>query len=422
MGSAHAPEQVGSLRILVVTDVWPTAMKPSWGVWALEGAEALRTAGNTVKVVRLLRIVPPNVVLSALMRGEVVKAFHEMRGWAKGMGSLPLAADYVRDVCYISPPRGRAHHLWGRWAVRERGLALRRVAEGFRPHVIIGHYASPAGDVAAWLARRLGIPHVVAAHGMDVRFTAGLNARARRKVADIYTEASAVLANSALTAHQVHELAPACRVEVLWQGGYLSRRCRIRMPGCVPQVISVGHLVDNKGHNTAVDAVAACLNSGVRFHWTVVGGGDDLSRQRLEERVRQAGIEAYVTIAGELDRRTTDRLLSRSDVMLLLARREAYGVVFAEALCHGIAVVGSAEAGAMRDFSEAGAPVLSVDPSDSASAARALGELLSNVEYLRTVQMQSWVWASRHLGWARYAVQLSGVLRDLVQADQGRRQ
>ena len=72
------------------------------------------------------------------------------------------------------------------------------------------------------------------------------------------------------------------------------------------------------------------------------------------------------------------QLYGEADLFVLASRFEGYGMAYAEAIAHGLPVIGS-KAGAIPDTVPAGAGLL-VAPDDVGALAQALGRLIGDAE------------------------------------------
>jgi glycosyltransferase involved in cell wall biosynthesis len=112
--------------------------------------------------------------------------------------------------------------------------------------------------------------------------------------------------------------------------------------------------------------------------------------------------------------------MAESDVFLLLSKREAYGVVYAEALGAGLAVIGSSAAGAVKDFCQAGGPVFSVEPKVTEETTQLITSILMDSSLLARRKREASEWSRQHLGWGRYVDGLEEVYRKVIVQRHGR--
>jgi phosphatidylinositol alpha-1,6-mannosyltransferase len=70
-----------------------------------------------------------------------------------------------------------------------------------------------------------------------------------------------------------------------------------------------------------------------------VGGGDD--RARLEERARSLGVADAVRFLGRVSDADLCDLYRRASLFAMPSRQEGFGLVYAEAMWHGLPCIGS---------------------------------------------------------------------------------
>jgi len=101
---------------------------------------------------------------------------------------------------------------------------------------------------------------------------------------------------------------------------------------------------------------------------------DPSTVDELRTRLRADGLEDRVRLAGEVDESTLAACYDGADAFVLPTFYEGYGMAVAEALAHGLPVVGSAT-GAIPELLAQGAGLL-VPPGDPEALAAALLQVL----------------------------------------------
>jgi FlaA1/EpsC-like NDP-sugar epimerase/glycosyltransferase involved in cell wall biosynthesis len=143
----------------------------------------------------------------------------------------------------------------------------------------------------------------------------------------------------------------------------------------VPLLAFVGHLVDQKQPELAVDVLAEVHRSGHRAHLVVAGDGP-LSGAVLQ-RVRDLGVEAHVTLLGHRD--DPEVVFGAADLTLITSRVEGIPGVAIEAQMTGCPVV-SFLVGAVEDVVEDGVTGAIVAEPDARQMADRVVELLRDRE------------------------------------------
>lgn len=144
----------------------------------------------------------------------------------------------------------------------------------------------------------------------------------------------------------------------------------------IVRLVSVGALVPRKGFDVLIEALSMLTNLPWRL--TIAGDRDrdpkvaaqveaDVARHDLARRIELLGAVSQERIAG---------LYAASDLFVLPSRFEGYGMAFAEAIAHGLPIVGTT-AGAIPDTVPPSAGIL-VEPNDVKALARTLRMLIEN--------------------------------------------
>jgi glycosyltransferase involved in cell wall biosynthesis len=149
-----------------------------------------------------------------------------------------------------------------------------------------------------------------------------------------------------------------------------------RAPGPVVDLLAVGSVVPRKGY----DILVAALGKIPDLAWRLVIAGDrersSETAQRLDAETARLGLAGRVTFAGAVAPQRLMQLYAAADLFVLPSRFEGYGMAYAEAIAHGVPVVGT-RAGAIPDTVPAGAGVL-VPPDDVDALATILRALIEN--------------------------------------------
>jgi glycosyltransferase involved in cell wall biosynthesis len=135
------------------------------------------------------------------------------------------------------------------------------------------------------------------------------------------------------------------------------------------RLLAVGSVVPRKGYDLLVAALARIFD----LPWSLVIAGD-CSRspdtvQELKHEIHRLGLEQRVRLHGAATSDEVVCLYESSDVFVLPTRYEGYGMVYAEAVAHGLPVIGTL-AGAVPETVPEGAGILvPVDDVDALACA-----------------------------------------------------
>jgi glycosyltransferase involved in cell wall biosynthesis len=142
------------------------------------------------------------------------------------------------------------------------------------------------------------------------------------------------------------------------------------------RLLAVGAVVPRKGFDVLIAALAPIADLSWRL--TVAG---DLTRDqgaaaKLESDIAQNRLVGRVELLGTVSQERLASLYAGSDIFVLASHFEGYGMAYAEAMAHGLPVIGTT-GGATIDTVPPNAGVL-VEPGDVKALTRALKMLIEN--------------------------------------------
>ena len=221
------------------------------------------------------------------------------------------------------------------------------LAEGFDFDVIDAHYYYPDGVAAAWLARHFKRPFTVTARGSDINLISRfLTPRLLMRRA-AQSAAMSIGVSTALT-YAMEELGmPASKLVTMQNGVDLDKfslrpqaeaRAELGWPHG-PTILSVGNLVENKGHGIAIESLAGLP----QFRLVIVGEGP--LRQTLEFQVRRANLSSRVQFLGAVEQNRLATCYSAADMLVLASSREGWPNVLLESMACGTRVVATSVGG-----------------------------------------------------------------------------
>ncbi|SCF33539.1 Glycosyltransferase involved in cell wall bisynthesis [Micromonospora viridifaciens] len=248
----------------------------------------------------------------------------------------------------------------------------------FAPDVLHAHFVNLPTAVAALVGRRTGVPSTAMAHAADFLLDRNGSALDRR-----LRLLNHLFVISEATAGQLTERGaslsaiPHGVVRAAFDGEIVERQPR--RTGDVTRLVTVARLVEKKGVDTALDAVAQLTRAGVPVRYDIYGDGP--LRTTLEERARALALSDVVTFHGAVSHRVATEALVSADVAVLPCRRAADGdldgipVFLMEAASRGIPVVTTAVSGIPELIGPAGG--WQVPPNDPDALADAVQQLVS---------------------------------------------
>lgn len=178
------------------------------------------------------------------------------------------------------------------------------------------------------------------------------------------------------------------------------------------RLLAVGSLVPRKGYDVLLSALAQLADLDWRL--TIVGDGSrsPSTSREIEGQIIALGLGFRVTLAGAVASERLASFYAVADVFVLASRYEGYGMAFAEAIAHGLPVVGTT-AGAIPETVPEDTGIL-VSPDDVPALTSALRSLISDGELRGRLASSSWKAADSLPTWQATAQAFLHVLRTVA--------
>ncbi|MFT7464100.1 MAG: glycosyltransferase involved in cell wall biosynthesis [Pseudohongiellaceae bacterium] len=164
-----------------------------------------------------------------------------------------------------------------------------------------------------------------------------------------------------------------------------------------PIILSVRRLVPRMGLTDLLDAAARLLSDGRQLHLAIAGDGEQ--REELKQHAHHLGLGDRVSFLGRVPDDDLPALYRAADVFVLPTRSlEGFGMVTAEALASGLAVVATNAGASGEVLAEVSGSQL-VPPSQPGALAEALATWLDVPEALQTARAATRAHAEKQLSW-----------------------
>ena len=176
-----------------------------------------------------------------------------------------------------------------------------------------------------------------------------------------------------------HVVYPGARVDLFGAAatGGIKQWAPWGTPAKPLKVCFAGLLMASKGAHTVAEALVLLKQRGISVQATFAGDNFQAGyREFLEQQLAAAGLDGLVQFVGKLTRNQLARFFLLHQVCVFPSiHPEAFGIVGAEAMASGLALVTSGVGGA-AELIENGVSGLRFNPGDAGSLARCLEKLL----------------------------------------------
>ncbi len=322
------------LRTLLFSTLYPSSVRPTHGIFVETRLRELLKLGQVeTKVVAPVPWFPST---------------HAHFGtWANMARTPRFERHHDIDVWhprYLLPPKIGMTIAPLTLALGARATIKRLRASGWDFDVIDAHYYYPDGVAAALLGKWFNKPVVITARGTDLTLIPN-HALPRRMIQWAEQQAAASIGVCADLMDTLQDLGGTReKLHVLRNGVDLARfqpqpqqaaRAALALKG-ETVLLSVGHLIERKGHHFAIDALTDLPQATLY----IVGAGEE--QAFLQQRAQQRGVAERVHLVGAVDHQQLACWYSAADVLILASSREGWANVLLESMACGTPVVATA--------------------------------------------------------------------------------
>ncbi len=323
------------MRVLTVTSLYPNAVQPNHAVFVENRMRRVHETGEAE-----ISVIAPTPWFPSKNKIFGTYATH---------ASIPKSE--MRHGIRIDHPRYAMIPKIGMQSQpvfyhRSLKRAAAKLIEETGPFDLIdAHYFYPDGVAAAKLAEELGIPFTCTARGTDVNQIPSYSEFGRQAVLDTAQKAAASITVCEALRKELIELgADGSKIHTLRNGVDLEGffppkvareglKATYGVPVDAHLVVSVGGLVERKGHHLTIDAVAGLKN----VHLLIAGNGPE--RDALQARIEGLEVQDRIKLVGAVPHKELADFYGAADISVLASSREGWANVLLESMACGTPVV-----------------------------------------------------------------------------------
>ncbi len=291
-------------------------------------------------------------------------------------------------------------------------LAARKAIKKFKPDVVHAHWAFPQGFTAYLLPR----PYLITIYGGEVFLSRKYHLVPLLNIIMKKSKGNFALTNGLRNiargygfSQKIKTMPLGVDMSVFHPTITGSKKIKKKLcPNGELLILSVGRLVEKKGHRYLLDAYARTLHSFTKSRLVIVGGGpllEDLKKQAISLQITDR-----VVFAEEIDHSQLPAYYDAADLFVLPSiidssgDRETQGVVFVEAMASKTPVIGTRSGGIPDVISSPQVGLLSREK-DAKGLAEHMLALLTDRKKRENLARNAYAHAKKHFVWDHIAAQ-----------------
>lgn len=368
------------IRTLLFSTLYPSSVRPGHGIFVeTRLRELLNSRSVQTKVVAPV----PWFFSTDPRYGDYAR-----------MAQTPSREQYngidVIHPRYFLPPKIGMNLAPFTLALGSRPAIQHLLDEGFDFDVIDAHYYYPDGVAAALLAKYFNKPLIITARGSDINLISNYAIPRKLMQWASHRAYASIGVSQALTQAMANIGMPQTRLKTMPNGVDLDRfhlqpqhdaRVTLGWPA-QPTLLSVGNLVENKGHHIAIES----LHHLPDFRLVIAGEGPE--HNALQLLAIQLDVASRVHFMGRVAQDLLATCYCAADILVLASSREGWPNVLLESMACGTPVVATNVGGVPEIItSEIAGRLLATR--DAAGAVQSIQDLWRNMPSRKAVQARA---------------------------------
>ncbi|MEZ4749723.1 MAG: glycosyltransferase [Bdellovibrionota bacterium] len=379
------------MRILTITNLFPNSSDERNGIFLYRQLMGLQSEGAKIEVWLALPLCPWPLYL-----------FRKWQDLGPAVRASEFAGGKVRIIRYLRLP--------GAWFNRWSGYFLYLACKGLLGDrrgdfdKLYGYDIFPSGDAAVRLGKKLNLPTMCSAIGVDLMQTSERNEGMRQHAARILKLADGIMTCGKALADRVYRYAQREALNIYGvvdldlfrpTANQKAVRQQLHLPPLPPIGVFSGYLQTRKGVYDLLNALKQIRQKYPEL--IVVFCGEGPERKGLEEQAKAMNLERNVRFCGYVAPEKMAAWYQTADFFILPSHIEGMPNALMEAMACGLPAIASA-VGGIPDAVGEGAGVLPHPPRSPEALAGAMERLLSGADQRTQFSQQARSTAERDFG------------------------
>jgi len=321
------------VKVLIISHMYPSRINETYGIFVRDQVNALKELGLDVKVISPVPYTPfPMKYIKKKWRDY---ALIPLRDRVDGIDVF-----YPR---YVEFPKSYLLHHSGYFMYRGIKKVVAKLYEEFPFDIIHAHVAVPDGHSALLVNKEYNVPLVITIHGQDLQVTSERNQAWREKLIHVLKGADKIITVSGKLKNIIKDKDLKSKTTVINNGINLKDCITGEGGGVLDRdkdinIVSVSNLKKTKGIDLNIEALSPLIKKYPRIKYYIIGDGQE--RQNLVKLVEEMKLTGNVVFLGKLPHREAMKYMADAHIFSLPSWQEGFGVVYIEAMAHGIPVIG----------------------------------------------------------------------------------
>ncbi|HHU56162.1 MAG TPA: glycosyltransferase family 4 protein [Acholeplasmataceae bacterium] len=260
------------------------------------------------------------------------------------------------------------------WGIRR---LIKKIHKKNKFDLIHAHFTIPDAYAAVKLKKILKIPLIITLQATDINYTIH---KCPKKLLYCYQNADEIITPTPILKNKLFKLTNL-KAKVIGYG-ISEEKVLIKAPFTLKEkykgktiILSVCRLLKSKGLEDAINAFNLIKDKFNNLMYLIIGEGEEYNY--LQSLVNNLNLNNYIFLLGKKSYREVMEYMDIADIFLLPSYKETFGLVYLEAMAHGIITIGcfgQGFDGIIKDYENG----FLAEPQDPKSIAAILEYILDN--------------------------------------------
>jgi len=387
-------------------------------------AEEIRNVQSQGVIVHLFSLLTPTAkVVHPVSAGLVAQVHYAPKIFSYSLLWAQLHFLQIKPRRYIqllwkllSEPAPEFNFILKRLVIFLKGVWIAKQLEGSSTQLVHTHFAWLSAAAGMVIGKLLDLPFTITAHAYDIYSHKSdllvLTSTLSDRVVTISDYNKETILNKNISLNPNHIEVIHCGIDL-----DLFKKSNDRPSNQVFQIISVGSLIEKKGHEYLIKACRELITHGLNFECRIVGEGN--LGHRLLSLIQELALESKVNLVGGQCQTWVRDRLNLSDIFVLgcvideTGERDGIPVAMMEALAMEVPVVSTPVSGIpeLIQHNETGLLVTQKDP---IALAEAIIRLAKDEPLRSKLAKNGRVLVEREYDIRENACQLAGLFQQVI--------
>ncbi len=397
------------MKILIISHLYPSPVNNIYGIFVHKQVLSLYKKGIDIIVISPRPFVPP-------FFKNFKKKWLEYSNtpYYKYYNGIPV--HYPR---YFSLPFKKIYHIYTKLYYLYSKKIIKEILSYTKIDLIHAHVACPDGYVANKIYELFNIPFVLTVHGYDFYQTIYKNYICRNYIKNILNNANyVVVVSSKLKQIAEVELNIKRKIEVIANGystyngntvEYDQKFIKNKNHDII--ILSVSTLIKRKKIDLNIKAIRNLKQKIPNIKYLIVGEGNE--RDQLEKLVRKYCLQKNVFFLGRLDNKEVLKLMENVTIFSLPSINESFGVVYLEAMAHGIPIIACKGEG-IEDVIKDGTNGFLVEPNNVIELTNKMLYIINNPKKIIKICKKAYKLVTENYSWNNNAKKYKNIYMKII--------